>query len=275
LFSYKKVSICVVFALDNQEYLFTNLIKGLVFPILMKHPLYFTDCYLKEFTSKISSVKDEKYIVLEDTAFYPTGGGQPYDTGKLIRTRDNKEFLVVSVSKFNGIISHEIKSCEDLKEGDEVKGIIDWNRRYRLMRMHTAAHILNYVFLKDDTTIKTTGNQLEEDKSRIDFRFPPDFDKATLPQYEKEANEIIQKETPIHIKILPREKALTDPAMIKLAKGFDENIKEVRLLEISGYDIQPCGGTHLHNCKEIGHITFLKFDNRGAGNKRLYFTVDD
>ena len=241
----------------------------------MDHPLYFTDCYCKEFTTQVISVKDSKYVVLKDTAFYPSGGRQPHDVGKLIRLSDGKVFPVVFVGKFEGTISHEIIPQENdtLKEGDTVQGSIDWERRYKLMRMHTSAHILDYIFMKNNPLVKVTGNQLEVEKSRIDFNVK-DFDKTQLPLYIEEANDLIQKEVPVHIKVLPREKVILHQDMIKLEKGFDENIKEVRLLEIEGYDTQPCGGTHVKNTREIGKITFLKFENKGAENKRLYFNVE-
>ena len=110
--------------------------------LLMKNALYMNDSYLKEFEATVESVKDDKFVVLDQTAFYPQGGGQPYDTGVFLK--DSEEFPVVFVGKFSGQISHEI-SKTGLQQGDKIKGKIDWERRYRLMRMHTAAHIMDAV----------------------------------------------------------------------------------------------------------------------------------
>ena len=109
----------------------------------MSNALYMDNCYLKEFEAKVESVKDDKYVILDKTAFYPLGGGVAYDTGVLLK--DDKEFPVVYVGKFNDKISHEV-SKPGLKQGDKVIGIIDWERRYKLMKLHTAAHLLASIF---------------------------------------------------------------------------------------------------------------------------------
>ena len=131
------------------------------------------DNYLKEFDAVVESVKDDKFIVLNQTAFYPNAGGQPYDTG-IMKTEDGKEYEVVFVGKFDEKISHEVDNKENppLKENDNVHCTIDWDRRYKLMRMHTAAHILSRV-LHQKTGAVTSGNQLGIDKSRIDFTLKP------------------------------------------------------------------------------------------------------
>ena len=125
--------------------------------------LYYFDAYLKEFEAEVLEV-DGKYIVLDKTAFYATGGGQPCDTGKII---SKEEYNVVSVGKVDGKISHEVDK-EGLKTGDRVKGVIDWDRRYKLMRMHTAAHIISSL-IHNKTGALITGNQLDTDKTRVDY----------------------------------------------------------------------------------------------------------
>jgi misacylated tRNA(Ala) deacylase len=170
----------------------------------MTEALYLLDCYLKEFEATVESVKDDKYVVLDKTAFYPNAGGQPYDTGKLVRLEDGTEFSIVFVAKFGDVISHEFTPA-GLKHGDKVRGIIDWDRRYRHMRMHTAAHVISIVIEKDADAL-ITGNQLGLDKSRIDFDLE-NFDREKFEGYMVKANELIQKGAKVNLYLMPREEA--------------------------------------------------------------------
>ncbi len=241
----------------------------------MAEALYMDDCYLKEFDANVASVKDGKFVVLDKTAFYPASGGQAHDTGKFIRKSDSQEFKVVFCGKFSGEISHEIEPVEgkELKEGDEIKGFIDWDRRYMLMRMHTAAHILSAVFHKEAGAL-ITGNQLDIGKTRIDFSLET-FDREKIDEYIKKSNEIVEKDIPIKIYKIPREEAEKDPSMVKLAKGLPPGISEIRIVEIEGFDRQPDGGTHVNSTKEVGKIVFLKAKNQGKANRRVYFKLED
>ena len=168
--------------------------------------LYLLDCYIKEFEAIVESVKEDKFVVLDKTAFYPNAGGQPYDTGKLV-AEDGTQYNVVYVGKFDDTISHEVKIGDKpvLKPGDKVKGVIDWDRRYRLMRMHTAAHVISIIIEKDCDAL-ITGNQLGLDKSRIDFNLE-DFDRDKFDGYMKQANEVIQKGAKVTLSLMPREEA--------------------------------------------------------------------
>ena len=131
----------------------------------MENALYMTDSYLKEFEAVVESVKDDKFVILDQTAFYPQGGGQPHDTG--VMQLNDDDYPVIFAGKFEGKISHEV-SKPGLKVGDKVTGKIDWERRYRHMRMHTAAHIIDAVLFNESGAL-CTGNQLGLEKSRIDF----------------------------------------------------------------------------------------------------------
>lgn len=238
----------------------------------MTEALYMEDSYLREFEAKVVSVTkggDNKFfVVLDRTAFYPNSGGQPHDTGKMVK--DGAEYPVVYVGKFSGEISHEV-SKEGLKEGDTVKGIIDWERRYALMRMHTAAHIISEVFHKNSGAL-ITGNQLGLDKSRIDFSLE-NFDREKISEYFQEANEIISKDLKIKTYFLPREEAMKIENITKLANVLPPKVKELRIVEIEGFDVQADGGTHVKSTKEIGKIEFLKAENKGKNNRRVYFRV--
>ena len=237
----------------------------------MTEVLYLLDCYLKEFEATVESVKDDKYVVLDKTAFYPNAGGQPFDTGKFIK--DGEEFNVVFVAKFGDVISHEIDN-PGLKPGDKVKGVIDWDRRYRLMRMHTAAHVISIIIEKDANAL-ITGNQLGLDKSRIDFNLE-NFDREKFVDYMNKANEMIKKGAKVNLYLMPREEALQKyERLTNLAKGFSEDIKEIRLVEIEGVTIEACGGTHLKDISEIKGVKLLKLDNKGKNNRRLYYELVD
>ena len=239
----------------------------------MTEVLYLLDCYLKEFEATVESVKDDKYVVLDKTAFYPNTGGQPYDTGKLIRLSDNAEFSIVFVAKFGDVISHE-SSPAGLKPGDNVKGIIDWDRRYRHMRMHTAAHVISIVIEKDADAL-ITGNQLGLDKSRIDFDLE-NFDRDKFEGYIIKANELIQKGAKVNLYLIPREEALQKyERLTNLAKGFSDEIKMVRIVEIEGVTLEACGGTHLANINEIKGVKLIKLENKGKSNRRLYYELVD
>lgn len=236
----------------------------------MAKALYLDNSYLKEFTAKVIYIKDGKFIVLDQTAFYPNSGGQPFDTGIIRRKSDGKEFKVVFVGKFDGEISHEVEA-PGLAEGDEIIGNIDWERRYAHMKAHTSAHILAEALYRN-TGALTTGNQLAAEKCRIDSNF--EYEKEKIEKTFTEANEILNKNLPISIIYMPREEAEKLPNMTKLAKGLPPEIKVVRIIEIGDYDKQADGGTHVKSTGEIKTISFLEYNSKGKDNKRIYFKVD-
>jgi misacylated tRNA(Ala) deacylase len=226
------------------------------------------DPYIQEFDATVQSVKDDKFVVLDQTAFYPNSGGQPYDTGVLIRDRD--EFPIVFVGKFGDIISHEIGK-PGLRLGDKVKGKINWERRYLFMRYHTAAHILSTV-IHNETGAAITGNQIAEDKTRIDFDLEQ-FDREKLKSYEEKANHVISLNIPVTLRFLPRDEAMKIPSVVKLAKGLPESIRTIRIVDIQGFDQQACGGCHIKNTSEIKGIQIVKAENKGKNNRRVYYTL--
>lgn len=231
----------------------------------MKH---LEDAYVKEFATKVKDVKDGKYVTLEETYFYPVGGGQPHDEGVLRRKSDGHEFRVIFVKKFRDV-SHEV-DCEGLAPGDEVEAVIDWERRYRLMRSHTAAHVVS-ALIRNRTDALITGNQLATDKVRIDFSFK-EYDPTMFASIIDEANVLIAQGAPLTFSFISREEALEQPELAGLAKGLPE-YETIRVVEIAGLDRQACGGTHLKDIKEIGTLEFVKAENKGAKNRRVYFTL--
>lgn len=234
----------------------------------MTRALYLDDSYLKECEAVVASVKDGKYVILDQTVFYPRGGGQPCDTGKIIR--GNEVYKVVYVGKFSGEISHEVDHA-GLKQGERVHCVIDWDHRYRLMKSHTAAHLLASL-LCNGTEALVTGNQLETDKIRFDFsleQFNPDL----LQEYVDKTNQLLSKDVPVKSYELPREEALKIPGVVKMAEAFPPDIPRLRIVELVNLDKQADGGTHVRNLNEVGRITLLKTENKGKNNRRIYFTL--
>jgi misacylated tRNA(Ala) deacylase len=230
--------------------------------------LYLEDSYLRQCEAVVASVKDGKYVVLDQTVFYPKGGGQPCDTGKIIR--GDEVFNVVYVGKFSGEISHEVDRL-GLKQGERVRCLLDWDRRYRLMRSHTAAHLFASL-LCNGTGALVTGNQLETDKIRFDFsleRFSPDL----LQEYVDRTNQLLSTDVPVKSYELPREEALRIPGVVKMAEAFPPDIPRLRVVELVDLDKQADGGTHVRNLNEVGQIRLLKTENKGKNNRRIYFTL--
>ena len=230
--------------------------------------LYLKDSYKKEFKAKVIESNGNK-IVLNETYFYPIGGGQPSDKGTI--TYNNKEFKVINVKKENGKTIHELDK-EGIKVNDKVKCIIDWKRRYNLMRMHTAAHIISAIIHKE-TNAMITGNQLDEERSRIDFALE-DFKKESFDEYIKQANSEIKKDHKITIEFISKEEAEKRENLSKLAKGLPPNLKEIRIVKIGDIDEQADGGTHVNSTKEIGKIKLLSIKNKGKSNRRMYFSLE-
>jgi misacylated tRNA(Ala) deacylase len=236
----------------------------------MNNALYMDDSYLKEFDAKVISA-NSKFIILDKTAFFPKGGGVEHDTGTMIRKSDNKTFKVVFTGKFEGNISHEVDS-EGLKEGDDVHCTIDWNRRYVLMRYHTAAHVVSGVFSREYNLLMT-GNQLTTEKARIDMNMEQ-MDMDIIKKGFERANELISQDLPVDIYYKSRKEAEADPTLFKLAIGFPHDIDTIRIVDIKGFDAQADGGCHVKSLKEIGKIVFLEAVNKGKENRRIYFKVE-
>jgi misacylated tRNA(Ala) deacylase len=234
----------------------------------MPKSLYMDDMYLKEFSATVESVKDSKYVVLDQTAFYPLSGGVDCDNGALMR--DDEEFPVIFAGKFDDKISHEVAK-PGLKEGDKVTGKIDWERRYKLMRLHTTAHLIAAIFHNKAGAL-ITGGKIETDKARMDFSLE-NFDREKIDEYIKLANILIQKDAPVSVSYMKREEALKIPDMVKLANKMPPDVDTLRIVEIEGIDKQADGGCHVNSLKEIGKIQLVKVENKGKSNRRLYYMV--
>lgn len=235
----------------------------------MTEKLYLKDSYLKEFGAKVLKVSEGRFVVLDKTAFYPQGGGQPSDSGKIIAGA--REFRVLSAKNFGEEVSHEVEDASGLEEGQVVKGELDWERRYALMRMHTAAHILAKCIF-DRTGSMITGNQIEEARSRMDFNVQG-LDREFLAEIEEKANLAISQNLEVKISFLPREEALALPELFRLKDVLPKELEEFRIVSIGDFDRQADGGTHVKNTSEIGRLAIVKAENKGANNRRIYFEL--
>jgi len=237
--------------------------------------LYMRDSYLREFEATVKAVSQGKYVVLDRTAFYPNSGGQPNDTGIMTSASDGSAHRVVFVGKFGGEISHEVENPDGspLSEGDRVRCAIDWDRRHRLMRSHTAAHIISGI-IHQSTGALITGNQLDTDKVRIDFSLD-DYDPGKIREFISLASARAAEGHVVAVSFITKEEAERTEGLSKLAKGLPKDIEEIRIVDIEGIDRQADGGTHVANTGEIGGIEFLRCENKGKSNRRVYFRIVD
>jgi misacylated tRNA(Ala) deacylase len=233
--------------------------------MLMK-AIFLEDSYQKEFDANVEMAEVD-HIILDQTAFYPQSGGQPSDIGLL--QKDGVVFKVVCAKPPEPV--HIIDKI-GLKVGDQVHGILDWDRRYRFMRSHTACHILSAVIFKG-TGAKITGNQIDLSRSRIDFSLVS-FDKGKMAQYIDQANRIIKENHRIETCTMPKKSAMEIPDLVRLATEVPDR-DEIRVVRVEGIDAQACGGTHVRSSAEVGGIKLIKAENKGKSNRRIYFELMD
>ena len=236
----------------------------------MTEVLYHTDAYLKKFDAVVTAIDGNK-VVLDRTAFYPGGGGQPNDVGTLIA--NGETWNVVKMSKQGADIWHELDR-EAPPIGTAVQGVIDWERRYQLMRTHTAMHILCGVIFRDFGASVTGGN-MELLKGRMDFEFET-MRQEFVKQIEEKINVEVAAARPTQVKILPRAAAFQIPDLIRTKINLlPGGIAEIRTVEIVGLDLQADGGTHVANTSEVGHIRVVDYKSKGKINKRIEVALDE
>jgi misacylated tRNA(Ala) deacylase len=241
--------------------------------IKLTEELYLLDSYIKEFDAKVVKIENEGlHIYLNKTAFFPGGGGQPNDEGKIVFNK--KEFTVSKVARDkNRDIYHRLEEPFSGKVESDVKCFIDWNRRYSIMRYHTALHILCGLIWKEFGASVTGGN-FYTDRARMDFNLT-DFSKKRVEYIEKRVDEEITAAREVKISILPREEAFQIPDLIRTKINLlPPQIKEVRVVEIVGLDLQADGGTHVKNTKEVGKVKIVETINKGKENKRIVIKIE-
>lgn len=228
------------------------------------------DAYQKTCTAKISSVQPNQ-VELDQTVFYATGGGVPCDQGVL--KKGGAEFVVSDVKKDRetGKVWHTLQNADGLSVGDEVTAEINWDYRYKIIRMHTATHVLASAM--HEKGFQLTGNQIGEDQTRVDFNCETGAEKEAIEAGIAYANQQLQKDVELKIYTLPRDEAFKIPGIVKLANVLPPAVKELRIVEIPGIDIQADGGCHVRNVKEIGQIKLEKIENKGSKNKRVYYSL--
>jgi misacylated tRNA(Ala) deacylase len=230
--------------------------------------LYHTDSYLQEFDATVTAAEGNA-IALDRTAFYPGGGGQPSDLGTL--ALGERTWRVTKVRKAGNEVWHELEA-DPPAAGSRVHGVIDWDRRYRLMRTHTAMHILCGVIFRDYGASVTGGN-MEPLRGRMDFEFET-MRQELVKEIEAKVNAEVAAARPTQVRILPRDEAFRIPDLIRTKINLlPEGIPQVRTVEIVGLDLQADGGTHVANTSEVGQIRVVDYKSKGKINKRIEIEI--
>jgi misacylated tRNA(Ala) deacylase len=235
--------------------------------------IYQTDAYLKEFSAIITSVDVEtRAVVLDRSAFYPGGGGQPCDFGSLEVA--GVTYPVEKVKKMGDDVLHFLGGTTPLPSiNSAANGTLDWVRRHQLMRTHTALHILCGTVFRDYGA-KVTGGDMDPLKGRMDFEFE-NMRGELVKAIETATNFEVGQGREIRVKILPREEAFQIPDLIRTKINLlPEGIMQARTVEIVGLDLQADGGTHVANTSEIGKIKVVDYKSKGAINKRIYIEIE-
>tara|TARA_B100000809_G_scaffold249873_1_gene281693 strand:+ start:241 stop:951 length:711 start_codon:yes stop_codon:yes gene_type:complete len=235
----------------------------------MTEILCYADSYLKEFDATVTDTT-AKGVVLDRTAFYPGGGGQPADSGLI--SAGIEVYQVKKLSRSDGKLVHEIDGYLP-QIGTRVHGVLDWERRHQLMRTHTALHILCGVVWRDYSA-KVTGGNMQPGSARMDF----ELEKMSLDFAEK-VEELVNREVEASRDIVignyPRDEAFKIPDLIRTKINLlPAGIKEVRTIDITGLDMQADGGTHVANTTEVGRIRVVGHESKGRINKRLRIEID-
>lgn len=230
----------------------------------MTRPIYWEDMYAREFDGRVVSVEGNR-VSLDQTAFYPRGGGLVSDIGRLGGAN------VTETIKEKGEVYHVVDDPSAFAPGQSVHGVIDWDRRYRVMKMHTTAHILCAI-VNRETGALITGNQIAPVESRIDFNLDQ-FDRDKLTDYVATANGVVNRGVDVRTYFMKREEALATPGLVKLANALPPEVAELRIVQIGDVDTQADGGVHVANTREIGEIVVNRAENKGKSNRRVYFSL--
>jgi len=236
----------------------------------MTELLFHSESYVKEFQAIVTGVSDGG-VVLDRTAFYTGGGGQPSDSGTL--TDGDREYQVTGVKRSDGKLVHQIAG--DLPAaGATVNGLIDWDRRYLLMRTHTALHILCGVVWRDYGAL-VTGGDMKPGEGRMDFEFE-NFSAEFVDELEIKVNAEVAADRDIHVNNLTRVEADQVPDLIRTKINLlPPNIQKIRTIDIHGLDLQADGGTHVANTREVGVIKVVGHESKGRINKRIRIALED
>jgi len=231
--------------------------------------LFLGDSYVRQFEARVVELSGRE-VILDRTAFYPGGGGQPPDKGTLgigpVRAS------VVDARREGGEVVHVLDNPIPDTVRD-LKGELDWKRRYAHMRHHTALHVLSGVIWRNFEA-KVTGGQMRVERARMDFSFPGEWTTDVVGEIERLTNEALSEGRPVKIYELPREEALKNPDLIRTQVNLvPERVRVIRIVEIEGLDTQADGGTHVANTSEIGQLEITGHKSKGRQNKRIEFVL--
>ncbi len=238
----------------------------------MTDRLYLTDAYQQEFAATVTTVDATSgAVALDRSGFYPTGGGQPHDTGVL--RWDDKQVSVTDVRVREGDVWHTVDG-DPPPVGTAVEGALDWERRHQLMRTHTAMHILCGV-IWNEWGRSVTGGNMEPLRGRMDFEFDP-LPDGFADRVTQLVNAEIAADRDITISALPRDQALADDDLIRTKVNLiPESVQVIRVVDIVGLDKQADGGTHVRSTGEVGRFAVTKTESKGRGNKRVRIALGD
>ncbi len=238
----------------------------------MTELLYQTDSYIAEFEAVVTGVDaGSRAVILNRTAFYPGGGGQPADCGLLVI--DGVQYRVAQARKIGPDVLHIVEGETLPPVGAAVTGVLEWERRYQLMRTHTAMHILCGVVWRDYGAL-VTGGSMEPLQGRMDFEFET-MRQELVREIEDRINAEVANAREVRVAILPREVAFQIPDLIRTKINLlPEGISEVRTVEIVGLDLQADGGTHVRSTAEVGRLRITDYKSKGKINKRIYVEVE-
>ena len=230
--------------------------------------IFENDAYIKEFESEIIHInEDNKYVSLENTAFYARSGGQPGDIGEI--ELNGEKIIVEDTIKEENSIIHIVKEIKNLEKGKKIKGFINWEKRYRHMKMHSALHLLCSIIPLD-----VTGGQIGFEKSRLDFNDP---DKTmNKEELDEKINKIIKENHKITNELIDSKILDEKPEIVRTMSVKPPRTQgKIRLVRIGDIDLQPCGGTHVLTTNEIGTVFVSKIENKGRMNRRINIKISD
>jgi len=244
--------------------------RGLAYTLAMAAKLYLDDPYLRAFDAAVTETSDG-WVVLSRTAFYPGGGGQPADRGRLLAEGEVLDVLEVREDD-RGEVWHRVG--RDLAGGRAVRGELDWPYRYALMRAHALMHVVNTVARSRFGGV-ITGVQIGPERSRIDLKLDG-FTRDHLRELEDSVNGILARDLAVSARTVPEEEFRRRPELVRTLEVRPPVVDgRVRIVEIAGFDAQACGGTHVHTTSEVGAARIVKFDNKGKDNKRFYWQLGE
>ena len=230
--------------------------------------IFENDAYIKEFESEIANInQDNKYVSLENTAFYARSGGQPGDIGEI--ELNGEKIVVEDTIKEENSIIHIVKEIKNLEKGKKIKGFINWEKRYRHMKMHSALHLLCAIIPLD-----VTGGQIGFEKSRLDFNDPDKI--MNKEELDEKINKIIKENHKITNELIDSKILDEKPEIVRTMSVKPPRTQgKIRLVKIGDIDLQPCGGTHVLTTNEIGTVFVSKIENKGRMNRRINIKISD